>query len=83
MAAAENSASLAAEMAESFRRLGPTGTHAFAWIATDLNPNGVVGNAAAATAEKGRLVAEHQARGFVELLEDVRAVKFSAGLGAF
>jgi creatinine amidohydrolase len=55
-----------------FALLRQTGTHAFAWIASDLNPHGVVGNAAAATAEKGRLTAEHQAAGFVRLLQDVR-----------
>jgi creatinine amidohydrolase len=57
---------------ESFDLLRHTGTHAFAWIASDLNPNGVVGKASKATAEKGKLTAEHQADGFVRLLEDVR-----------
>jgi creatinine amidohydrolase len=83
MNAAQNFSSLAAETEAAFRRLGPTGTHAFAWIATDLNPNGVVGDASAATAEKGRLVADHQARGFIELLQDIRAVPLSAGFGSF
>lgn len=55
-----------------FALLRHTGTHAFAWVAGDLNPAGVVGEAARATAEKGRLTAEHQANGFVRLLEDVR-----------
>lgn len=55
-----------------FALLRQTGTHAFAWIASDLNPHGVVGNAAAATAAKGRATAEHQAAGFVRLLRDVR-----------
>ena len=63
--------------------VGPTGTHAFAWIARDLNPHGVVGDASVATAAKGRAVAELQARGFVELLKEVRAVKLSEGFGAF
>ncbi len=74
--------SLAAETDARFKHLGPTGTHAFAWIARDLNENGVVGNAAAASAEKGRAVAEHQAQGFVALLEDVRAVPLASGFGA-
>jgi creatinine amidohydrolase len=55
--------------------LRPTGPHAFAWLAKDLNEHGVVGNAAAATAEKGRLTAAHQAAGFVKLLEDVRKAR--------
>ncbi len=83
MAKAEDFASLAAETEQSFRHLGPTGTHSFAWIASDLNLQGVVGNASVATAEKGRAVAEHQAKGFIELLQDVRAVPLSAGFGNF
>ena len=83
MRAAENFASIAAETEQNFRRLGPTGTHSFAWIASDLNPHGVVGDASAATAEKGRLVAAHQARGFVELIADVRAVPLEGGFGSF
>ena len=82
MSKAEDFASLAARTEAEFRHLGPTGTHAFAWIASDLNPHGVVGNASIATAEKGRAVAEHQARGFVELLKDVRSVSLN-GFGAF
>lgn len=83
MAAAQDFPSLAAETRTRYRHLGPTGTHAFAWIASDLNPHGVVGNAAAATAEKGRRVAEHQARGFIELLQDVRAVTLADGFAGF
>ncbi|MCX5514195.1 creatininase family protein [Kaistia algarum] len=41
------------------------------WKAQDLNPAGAVGNAARATAERGRLIVDHQARLFVELLEEV------------
>ena len=60
-----------------FELLKPTGTHAFAWIASDLNPNGVVGEAHLATAEKGRLTAEYQADGFIRLLQDVRKAKLA------
>jgi creatinine amidohydrolase len=83
MVKAENFVSLAAETDAKFKHIAPTGTHAFAWIARDLNESGVVGNAAAATPEKGRAVAEHQAKGFVALLQDVRAVPLSDGFGAF
>lgn len=62
---------------QDFALLRHTGTHAFAWIASDLNPHGVVGNAAAATAEKGRLTAAHQAAGFVRLLADVRKARLA------
>jgi len=51
----------------------PTGSIGHGWIASDLNPAGVVGDAHLATAEKGRLTALHQAQGFVALMADVRA----------
>lgn len=57
---------------QEFALLRHTGTQAFAWIASDLNPHGVVGEASQATAEKGRLTVDHQADGFIRLLEDVR-----------
>ncbi|MGE0282650.1 MAG: creatininase family protein [Rhizobiaceae bacterium] len=66
--------------AEEFELLRPTGPQAFAWLAGDLNEAGVVGNAAAATAEKGRQVAEYQTERFVRLLEDVRKAKLSEWL---
>ncbi len=72
MEKAQDFRSNVARAEKEFTHLRQTGPHAFAWIAQDLNPHGVVGNAAAATAEKGRLTAEHQAAGFVELLRDVR-----------
>jgi creatinine amidohydrolase len=43
----------------------------YAWTAQDLHPSGAVGDAAQATAEKGRALLEHGARGFCELLTDV------------
>ncbi|MBX3536307.1 MAG: creatininase family protein [Chelatococcus sp.] len=44
----------------------------FAWMAQDLNPAGVVGNAAAATAAKGEAVAAHGVAAFIALLREVR-----------
>lgn len=51
----------------------PIGAVSYGWIASDLNPAGVVGNAAAATADKGDATAEHQVAGFIDLLWAVRA----------
>jgi creatinine amidohydrolase len=82
MTSAQDFSSLAAKTEAEFKHIGPTGTHAFAWIASDLNPHGVVGNASVATAEKGKAVAEHQARGFMELLKEVRRVSVR-GFGSF
>ena len=65
---------------QTFELLRHTGQHAFAWMAGDLNVAGVVGEAAKATAEKGRATAEHQADGFVRLLEDVREASLAEWL---
>jgi len=43
----------------------------FAWQAQDLHPGGAVGDAAAASAEKGERLLDHGARAFCELLADV------------
>ena len=54
-----------------FTHLRAYGPHAFGWDMRDLSPDGVVGNAAAATAEAGKRILDHAARGFAELLRDV------------
>ena len=75
MEAAKDFPSSAEAMAgDGFRWLRPTGSVAYGWIAKDLNRDGTVGNAAIASAETGRKVAEHQAKGFVELLQEVATV---------
>jgi creatinine amidohydrolase len=63
--------SKAAAMEKDYAHLRPAGQHGFGWIAQDINPDGAVGDASAATAEKGRFTAEHQADGFIALLRDV------------
>lgn len=72
MEKAENFPSVVSTDEEDFALLRATGTHAYAWIASDLNPAGAVGQAARATEEKGKTLASHQARGLVTLLSDVR-----------
>lgn len=51
----------------------PVGPVAYGWIASDLNPAGVVGEAHLATHEKGRATAAHQVAGFIALAQAVRA----------
>ena len=77
MARAENFVSNVVRAEKEFELLRHTGTHAFAWMAGDLNPHGVVGEAAKATAEKGRVTAQFQADGFVKLLQDIRKAKLA------
>lgn len=68
---AQNFISSAQAMDNEFAYLRPTGLQAFGWISQDLNPHGAVGDASLATAEKGRLTAEHQVKGFIALIEDM------------
>ncbi|MCC2110783.1 MAG: creatininase family protein [Hyphomicrobiales bacterium] len=54
-----------------FRRLRVHGRVQFGWLAEDLNPAGVVGDAGGADAEKGRAALEFGADAFIELLADM------------
>ena len=65
------------DFAGRFRHLRAYGPHAFGWKMTDLNPEGVAGNALAASAEKGERLLAHAVRGLVELLEDIH--RFDTG----
>ncbi|ALK08246.1 creatininase family protein [Blastochloris viridis] len=78
MAEARDFPSAAQAMEARFRRLRATSPVGFGWMAQDLNAEGVVGNAAAATADKGRAAAEFGARAFIELLRDVDAFDVAA-----
>jgi len=73
MARAENFVSIAARDEQQFRYLRPTGAfgHVYAWIASDINPAGAVGDASIATAEKGRTIAEANVAGMLEVLAEV------------
>ncbi len=79
--AAENfaSESMALESDFIWLRAGrPTG---FGWMAQDLSACGAMGNAAAASAEKGEASADYGVTAFIELLQDVEAFDL-ARLGA-
>jgi creatinine amidohydrolase len=72
MSKADDFISVAAQDEAEFEFLRPTGTHAYSWIAKDVHPSGAIGNAGIATAEKGKLIADHQNQGFLRLLNEVR-----------
>jgi creatinine amidohydrolase len=59
------------EMARRFKYLRPTQPVGFGWMSQDLHPAGAMGEASAATPEKGKATFEHGARAFVELLREV------------
>ena len=73
MGAARDFRSTQLDLIAEYRQLRAHGPVQFGWKAQDLNPAGVVGNAAAANADKGRAVVDHQATAFVELCTDVHA----------
>lgn len=79
---AQNFESATAKARKKFRHLAPQSPHGFAWLAGDLNKLGVVGNAAAATAQKGEKAVEHQTQGFLELLADVREARLGEWINA-
>jgi len=60
------------QMMTEFRWLSGSRPAPFAWAAQDLNPQGAIGDATLANAEKGHALIDHGARAFVELLADVK-----------
>jgi creatinine amidohydrolase len=71
MTRAEDFASVAARDERAFKHLRPTGVLSYAWIASDINPAGVAGEASKATAEKGRATADAAVNAFIQLLREV------------
>ena len=58
-------------MEQTYRWLSAQRPAPFAWAAEDLHPSGAIGDASAATAEKGRRLLDHGAGAFCELLADM------------
>jgi creatinine amidohydrolase len=70
--------SSARAMEAEFAHLRATSPVGFGWMAQDLNPDGVAGNASAATAEKGAAALRFGANAFVALLRDVERFDVAA-----
>jgi creatinine amidohydrolase len=60
-----------------FKRLRVTQPVGFGWMAQDVSASGAMGNAAAATVEKGEASAAYGAEAFIELLRDVERFDLS------
>ncbi len=73
MEKAGNFPSRQSDFIRQYRHLRAYGPHAFGWRMSDLNKQGVAGNAAAASAQKGEKIIAHAIAGLVELLADVDA----------
>lgn len=50
--------------------MGPEGDAGYAWMAQDLNPSGVTGNATLADADTGRRLVEHFATRLAQIIEE-------------
>ena len=66
-------ASLGQELESAGSRILPEGPAAFAWLAGDLNPRGVAGDARLATAKMGRRLVEHYGDTLAAIVRDARA----------
>ncbi len=77
MAQAQNFASTSEDRAAQFPILGNGKTAKLAWQMQDYNPAGAVGNAAAATADKGRAVLAAAGRALATLLAEVHQLPMS------
>lgn len=71
MAQAQNFASSSEDRANKFAILGNGKSAKLAWQMQDYNPAGAVGNAAAATADKGRAVVDAAGRALAQLLAEI------------
>jgi len=74
---AQNFVPLSVEIERSGGLLTPEGAVGFGWEAQDLHTSGACGNAAAADAERGRIVVEQAAEALVRLLGEVERYPLS------
>lgn len=71
MSKAVNFDSIQRDFHNKYKYLRAYGPHAMGWKIQDLNPAGVVGNAKAATREKGELLLANSVRGLCELAKEM------------
>lgn len=82
MAQAHNFASTSEQRAQQFSILGNGKSAKFGWQMQDYNPQGAVGNAAAATPEKGRAVLEAAGRALACLLAEIHQLPLTTVVDA-
>jgi creatinine amidohydrolase len=71
--ALQHFASLGQDLDGPMRRLGPEGEASFAWLAGDLNTQGVTGDARLADADTGLRLVAHYGRVLADVIQDARA----------
>jgi creatinine amidohydrolase len=74
MAQAQNCASTSEDRARQFDILGNGKSAKLGWQIQDYNPHGAVGNAAAASEDKGRAVLDAAGRALARLLGEVHSL---------
>lgn len=74
MSRARNFASTSEDRSRQYALLGNGRSAKMGWAIQDYNPAGAVGNAAAATAERGRVMVEASARGLAQLVQEIHAL---------
>jgi len=77
MAQAKNFASTSEDRANRFDILGNGKSAKLGWQMQDYNPHGAVGNAAVATADKGRAVLDAAGRALARLLGEIHELPLS------
>ena len=68
----EDAPSLGQELQASLSHVAPDGTAPFAWLAGDLNPSGVTGNACLADAKLGAELVAHYGAVLAEVISDTK-----------
>ncbi|MCD2512710.1 creatininase family protein [Comamonas endophytica] len=71
---ARNFASTSEDRSRRYALLGNGRSAKMGWAIQDYNPAGAVGNAVAATAERGRVMVEASARGLAQLVQEIHAL---------
>jgi creatinine amidohydrolase len=77
MAQAQNFASTSQQRASAYPILGNGKSAKLAWQTQDYNPAGAVGNAAAATADKGRTLLDAAGRALAQMLSELHQLPLS------
>jgi creatinine amidohydrolase len=80
MPQAKNFTSTSRDRAASYPVLGNGKSARLGWAMQDYNAEGAAGNAAAATAEKGRIVLDAAARELARLLQEISALPLSTAV---
>jgi len=77
MSKADDFSSFQSVLSENAKYLRAYGPHAFGWKMSDLNKQGVTGNATLATASKGEALILQAVNGLKDLIADIRAFELS------